>query len=100
GRGGGARGVETRGGLNPPRRQQRGVRRERDFAVDIRTLVERFSLQVLQPLSQPSAQQTSDCTSEITRLAGDLAGRAEAAGKPSRHDERIRPAGGRGGAAG
>src|SRR5262249_37973367 len=62
-------------------------------AGDVGTLIECFPLQVLQPLPEAAAKQTSDCASKVARLAGDLPCCTEGSGKWSRYDKRIRTAG-------
>ena len=69
------------------------MRRQRDVAANVGTLIERFSLQVLNSLSKTTTKQVSDRTSQIARLAGNLPPRAQDSGKRSRHDQRISPAG-------
>ena len=71
------------------------MRRHRDIAADVGALVERFSLQVLDPVPEAAAQQTAERAREIAGVAGDLSGRLKRAGEIGGYGEPIRTTGDR-----
>ena len=69
------------------------MRRHRDTAADVGALIEFFSLQVLDPLPEAAAQQTSERAREIAGVAGDLSGSLKRPSEIGGYGEPIRTTG-------
>ena len=79
--------------LEPPVRQDRGPRIERDVAADVGALIERAPGEIAELLADRAAEQAAELARDVADLRADLAGEAERA--VERRDHRHARRGGR-----